>query len=118
MDNIDLCNVHFVDQPKVGSILKEMLPDQIFRNLADTFKILDDPNRIKIIFSLSKQELCVCDIANLLGISPSAVSHQLRMLRALKIVKYRREGKMAYYSLSDEHVKTILFEAIKHIECH
>lgn len=117
MDN-DLCNVQFVDQSKVGLVLKEMLPKEVFCNLADIFKILDDANRIKIIFSLSKQELCVCDIASLLGLSPSAVSHQLRLLRALRIVKYRREGKMAYYSLSDEHVKTILFEAIKHIECY
>ncbi|MBE7558330.1 helix-turn-helix transcriptional regulator [bacterium] len=84
--------------------------------LAETFKALADPSRTRILFALSRAELCVCDLAELLGLSVSAISHQLRHLRELKLVKYRREGKMAYYSLDDDHVKTLFRQGLAHVE--
>ena len=85
-----------------------MKPETTVQRLAETFKVLGDATRTKIIFALSQEELCVCDIANLLGTTKSAVSHQLRVLRNMKLVKYRKEGKMAFYSLDDEHIKNSL----------
>ena len=84
--------------------------DDTLNHLAETFKVLSNPSRLKIINALSKHELCVCDLAALLGTTDSAVSHQLRTLRQMRLVKYRREGKLAYYSLDDRHVQ-LLFEA-------
>ena len=84
--------------------------------LAETFKILGDPTRIKIAFALSLEELCVCDIANLFGVSQSAVSHSLRTLRQLKLVKFRKEGKIAYYSLDDEHISDLLKIGLGRVE--
>ncbi|MCC6160355.1 MAG: winged helix-turn-helix transcriptional regulator [Deltaproteobacteria bacterium] len=84
--------------------------------LAETFRILGDPTRIKIAFALSKEELCVCDIANLLGVSQSAVSHSLRTLRQMKLVRFRREGKIAYYTLDDEHIANLFDEGFRHVE--
>ena len=84
--------------------------------LAETFKILGDPTRIKIAFALSKEELCVCDIANLLGVSQSAVSHSLRTLRQMKLVRFRKEGKIAYYTLDDDHIANLLDEGFRHVE--
>lgn len=84
--------------------------------LAETFKILGDQTRIKIAFALSREELCVCDIANLLGVSQSAVSHSLRTLRQLKLVRFRREGKIAYYTLDDDHIANLLDEGFRHVE--
>ncbi len=84
--------------------------------LAETFKVLSDPTRLKILFALSKAELCVCDISCLLGASESAVSHQLRILRAQRLVKYRREGKMAFYSLDDSHIESLFKAGLDHVE--
>ncbi|MCX7991848.1 MAG: metalloregulator ArsR/SmtB family transcription factor [Proteobacteria bacterium] len=93
-----------------------MKSDYIISRLAETFKVLGDPTRTKIILALSFDELCVCDIASLLGTTKSAVSHQLRVLRDRRIVKYRREGKIVYYSLDDKHIKNLLDEGLRHIE--
>lgn len=84
--------------------------------LAETFKILGDPTRVRIAFALAREELCVCDLANLLGISQSATSHSLRALRQMKLVKFRKEGKIAYYSLDDEHIAYLLDEGFRHVE--
>ena len=84
--------------------------------VTDIFKILADPTRARIVFALSQAELCVCDLAALVGISISAVSHQLRLLRNLELVKFRKEGRLAYYTLSDEHVEELLGDALTHIE--
>jgi len=84
--------------------------------LAETFKVLGDPTRIKIAFALSREELCVCDLASLLGASPSAVSHSLRALRQLRLVRFRREGKIAYYSLDDDHLRQLLDLGFEHVE--
>jgi len=110
------CEVQFVDEQKVERVRATMKPAPAVAALAETFKILGDPTRIRIAFALSKEELCVCDIANLLGVSQSAVSHSLRTLRQMKLVKYRKEGKIAYYSLDDEHIANLLDLGFSHIE--
>ena len=112
----DVCEIQFVDDKKVKSVRKAMKSAEAVAALAETFKILGDPTRIKIAFALSREELCVCDIANLLGVSQSAVSHSLRTLRQMKLVKFRREGKTAYYALDDEHIKILLDIGFRHIE--
>ena len=111
----DQCQVKFVHQDKVQPIQKLITQEGTIQQLAETFKILGDPLRLKIIFALSKTELCVCDIACLLGASDSAVSHQLRLLRAQRLVKYRKEGKMAFYSLDDEHIERLFDEGMRHV---
>ncbi|MBW1720436.1 MAG: winged helix-turn-helix transcriptional regulator [Deltaproteobacteria bacterium] len=112
----DMCDINFVNEEKVASVRKKMKPDETMQRIAETFKVLGDPTRIKIIFALSQEELCVCDIANLLGATRTAISHQLRVLRNLRLVKYRKEGKMAFYSLDDEHIENLFAEGMRHVE--
>ncbi|HEX21634.1 MAG TPA: ArsR family transcriptional regulator [Actinobacteria bacterium] len=112
----DTCDVYFVDENKVGAVQKLLESIVVFSELAELFKVLGDPTRIKIIYILSVEELCVCDIAGVLGLSVSAVSHQLRTLRNLKLVKFRREGKMAYYSLDDAHISQLFNQGLEHIK--
>lgn len=82
---------------------------------AETFKLLGDATRLKILHALSKRELCVCDIASVIQMGQSAVSHQLRLLRSARLVKYRKDGKMVWYSLDDEHISLLLQQGIDHI---
>ncbi|MDD7520852.1 MAG: metalloregulator ArsR/SmtB family transcription factor [Lachnospiraceae bacterium] len=89
--------------------------DTTFSNLADVFKIFGDVTRLKILYALFDSELCVCDIANELNMSQSAISHQLRTLKTAKLVKNRKEGKIVYYSLDDEHVKHIFDQGLIHV---
>ena len=112
----DSCEVDFVDAAKVNAVRKAMKPPEAVHLLAETFKILGDPTRIKIAFALAREELCVCDIANLLGVSQSAVSHSLRTLRQMKLVRFRKVGKIAYYRLDDDHIATLLDEGFRHVE--
>ncbi|HQU81693.1 MAG TPA: metalloregulator ArsR/SmtB family transcription factor [Pyrinomonadaceae bacterium] len=112
----DACEIQFVDEGKVENARRAMKSAEAISLLAETFKILGDPTRIKIAFALSKEELCVCDIANLLGVSQSAVSHSLRTLRQMKLVKFRKQGKIAYYTLDDEHIASLLEEGFRHVE--
>ncbi|MEP0821943.1 MAG: winged helix-turn-helix transcriptional regulator [Ignavibacterium sp.] len=83
--------------------------------LAETFKVLSDPTRLTIVLALQRSELCVLDIASLLGVSESAVSHQMRLLKALRLVKHRKEGKMVFYSLDDEHIEDLIRVAQRHV---
>lgn len=112
----DVCEVHFIDEQRVKTVKKRMKPERTIYDLAETFAALGDPTRLKIIFALFKEELCVCDIAHLLDVSASAVSHQLRILRNLRLVKYHKEGRVAYYSLDDAHIGRIFNEGLKHVE--
>lgn len=112
----DTCEIQFVDEDKVKNVRTAMKSAEAVATLAETFKILGDPTRIRITFALSKEVLCVCDLANLLGVSQSAVSHSLRTLRQMKLVKFRKEGKTAYYSLDDEHIESLLNLGFSHIE--
>lgn len=112
----DACEVEFVDEKKVKRARAAMKTAEAVTLLAETFRMLGDPTRVRIVFALSREELCVCDIANLFGISQSAVSHSLRALRQMKLVKFRREGKTTYYSLDDEHISHLLDEGFRHVE--
>jgi DNA-binding transcriptional ArsR family regulator len=112
----DACEIEFVDEHKVKSVRRAMKSDDAVGMLAETFKILGDPTRVRIAFALAREELCVCDISNLLGVSQSAVSHSLRALRQMKLVRFRKEGKIAYYTLDDEHISHLLDEGFRHVE--
>ena len=112
----DVCEVDFFNPEKVARVRALMIPDRLMQDLAETFKALGEPTRVKILFALSQEELCVCDLANLLGLTKSAVSHQLRILRSMKLVKYRKDGKMVYYSLDDDHIKNLFDEGLRHVE--
>ena len=111
----DVCDIHFVDRDKVDKARKALSPDKEATSLAEMFRDLGDPTRVKVLQALAAQELCVCDLANLLGTSESAMSHQLRVLRSRKIVRFRKEGKMAYYTLDDEHVEDMMRLVLRHI---
>jgi len=105
-----------VDDKKIKSAQKSLKPEDTIIKLAETFKVLGDPTRIKILLALTDEELCVCDIAKLLGMNQSAISHQLRVLRNLDLVRYRKEGKIICYTLKDEHIKNLCAEGLKHVE--
>lgn len=104
------------DQHHHGFVVKEDIPsDEILYRLADLFKMFGDPTRIRILSALGRHELCVCDIADLLGMTQSAISHQLRVLKQMELVKFRKEGKTVFYSLADDHVSTILSQGLEHV---
>lgn len=112
----DLCE-QFCEHPNIICIARnEAIPDSEAQQIAEIFKLLGDTTRVKILQILSKRELCVCDIAAVVDMGQSAVSHQLRLLRSARLVKYRREGKLAWYSLDDEHVGSLLAQSIEHIK--
>ncbi len=109
----DVCD-SFTPHSGTTSLLRERLIE--VAGLSELFKVLADETRTKILYLLASQELCVCDIADVLNMSMPAVSHHLRLLRVMRMVKYRREGKMVYYSLSDEHVVQLITVAQAHFE--
>ncbi|MBS6196006.1 MAG: helix-turn-helix transcriptional regulator [Clostridiales bacterium] len=106
----DICHHHCVTLPG------EPPADEVLYKLADLYKVFGDPTRIRILYALSAGELCVCDIADLLGMTQSAISHQLRVLKQSALVKFRRDGKTVYYSLADSHVATILIQGLNHVQ--
>ena len=102
--------------PESLNLVRQQMPDiDVLCDLADLFKTLGDRTRVRILFALSKTELCVCDMTEILGMSSSAVSHQLRVLRASKLVTFRREGKNVFYRLADHHVQKIFDQALEHV---
>ena len=109
------CEYMHVHEDIVAKVEKEMPDDEILFDLAELFKIFGDSTRIKILYALFEAELCVCDMAQLLGLSQTSVSHQLRVLKANKLVRFRREGKIVFYSLADEHVRRIIGQGMEHI---
>jgi ArsR family transcriptional regulator, lead/cadmium/zinc/bismuth-responsive transcriptional repressor len=111
----DVCEIDVIDAEAVARARASMLPDESAALLAESFSMLGDPTRVKMISVLMGSELCVCDLAALLGVSQSAVSHQLRLLRAMRMVKYRKEGRMVYYSLDDQHVENLLLQGLEHV---
>lgn len=116
MKNIkDQCECRIIHDDKVKEARQRELGDMTTDNLSQTFKALGDASRLKILWALEHQEMCVCDLAALLGITESAVSHQLRLLRTLRLVKNRREGKILYYRLTDDHVSQLVRIALEHI---
>ena len=111
----DVCEIYYVNEDHVRRARQALSPEREILSLAETFKTLGDPTRVKVLQALSVEELCVCDLAKLLGISESATSHQLRVLRSQKLVRYRKEGKMAFYSLDDEHIDVLMKVALQHV---
>ncbi len=109
-------HVHIVDPRTVRAVRRRMKPGETMVRLAETFAAFSDLARVKILYALAQAELCVCDLAEIVGITDSAVSHQLRILRALGLVKYRRDGRIVYYSLADNHVRTLLAQGLDHVE--
>ena len=109
------CEETEVHEGAVEQVRSQLPQDEVLYDLAELFKIFGDSTRVKILYSLLESELCVCDIAKLMDVSQSAVSHQLRVLKGSKLVKFRREGKTLYYSLADEHVFRILSQGMEHI---
>jgi len=105
-----------VQEDTVKRLLAEMPPEEALYDLAELFKVFGDSTRIKILYALFEAELCVGDIAQLLGMSQTAVSHQLRVLRTNKLVKGRKEGKIVFYSLADDHVRTIIDQGMEHVD--
>lgn len=105
----------YVDVQKVKSARKALLNPETITSLSEIFKVLGDPTRLKIVLAVAHAELCVQDLASLLSISESAISHQMRVLKTLRLVKQRRDGKMAYYSLDDEHIEDLIRVATRHI---
>ncbi len=99
----------------ISSVNADMPDEELLYDLAELYKVFGDTTRIKILYVLFESEMCVGDIAELLNASPSAVSHQLRVLKANKLVKFRRDGKTVYYSLADDHVRTIIGMGMEHL---
>jgi ArsR family transcriptional regulator, lead/cadmium/zinc/bismuth-responsive transcriptional repressor len=113
----DIPAVTFIEKEKVKSVKKKMKTDRFYHDLAETFKAMSDPTRTKIIYALCQEkELCVHDIAAIIGTTNSAISHQLRTLRNMKLVKYNKVGKAAFYSLDDIHINNLFAEGLRHVE--
>jgi ArsR family transcriptional regulator len=115
IESVSSCDIDFFDAKKITQLIKKMRPQSELYELSELFAILGDTTRLKIVLALIETELCVCDMAGFLRITKSAVSHHLRLLRNLRLVKFRRSGKMVYYSLDDHHIKGLLTQAAEHI---
>ncbi len=114
-NNIDTCSEHCEHNNIINEALKKMPPEENLYDLAELFKVFGDSTRIKILCALFEAEMCVCDITSLLNMTQSAISHQLRILKTAKLVKSRKDGKSVFYSLADDHVKSIFEQGLEHI---
>lgn len=114
MEKFDLCEGTLVHEAAVKAVQERLLSEALFSDAANFFKVMGDGTRFRILFALDIHELCVCDLATLLGMSISAVSHQLARLRENKLVKSRRDGKNVFYSLADDHVSQMLKGCVEH----
>ena len=112
----DMCQVFCFNKEKVAKIKRTLIPEDEINTLSETFKVISDNTRIKILLALKESELCVCDISHVLDLSLSAVSHQLRILRSLRLVRYRNEGKLVFYSLNDKHIIRLIGDSLRHIK--
>jgi ArsR family transcriptional regulator, lead/cadmium/zinc/bismuth-responsive transcriptional repressor len=112
---LEKCDCTIIHQEVVNSVAENMPEEESLYDLAELFKVFGDTTRTKILYALFAAEMCVCDIAVLLNMTQSAISHQLRVLKQARLVKFRKEGKIVYYSLDDEHVKEIFEKGLIHI---
>ncbi len=112
---IERCDCNVIHEDIVNNVRGKMPQDENLYDLAELFKVFGDTTRIKILWALAESEMCVCDIAVLLNMTQSAISHQLRVLKQARLVKYKKEGKVVYYSLDDAHVKQIFNQGLIHI---
>ena len=115
MYEVECCETHQIHENLVHQIEDGMPSEEVMQSLADFYKVFGDMTRIKILCVLFQSELCVCDLAEVTGMTQSAISHQLRVLKQMKLVKNRREGKIVYYSLADAHIQSILNQGMEHI---
>lgn len=115
-EKVPSCEFQHVHEETVRRISGIMPDEETLFDLAELYKIFGDSTRIKILYALFEAEMCVCDIATLIGASMSAVSHQLRILKQASLVKFRRDGKTVFYSLADDHVRSILGQGMDHIK--
>jgi ArsR family transcriptional regulator len=113
---MEICEEEKIHSENILEVKKEMLSDSLFKDVSNLYKIFGDLTRVKILWALDKKELCVCDICNILNMTKSAISHQLKDLRDANLVRFRKEGKTVFYSLKDSHVKVILEIAVEHIK--
>ena len=111
----NICDCNIIHPESVDYVKEKLLPEETIEQLSMLFKVLDDPTRLKIIWALDNKELCVCDLSAVLNMTKSAISHQLALLKRANLVKFRKEGKTVYYSLSDEHIKIIFEYGLEHI---
>lgn len=109
------CEFMHIHDELLQRVRATMPMEETLYDLAELYKVFGDTTRIKILYALFESEMCVCDIAQLLGISVSAISHQLRILKQSQLVRFRREGKTVFYSLADDHVRSILGQGMEHI---
>lgn len=116
IDAIPICKIEIIDLQKVSSAKEGLVDDEKNQSMARIFKLLGEPTRLKIILSLFDNELCVCDLAAVVESTVSAVSHQLRLLRNSRLVKFRKAGKMVYYSIEDAHIKQLIEQTKQHVE--
>lgn len=114
MKENDVCEIERTNEEAVKQVKSNMLNENVLLEVADNFKVFGDPTRLKILQALYQRELCVCDLTAVLEANQSTISHQLRVLRGKNLVKFRKEGKMAYYSLADEHVVKIIEVGVEH----
>lgn len=115
-EKIPVCTEDECSHPDVVASVADKMPDEeMLYDVAELFKVFGDSTRVRIICALFESEMCVCDIAELLNMNQSAISHQLRVLKQARLVKYRREGKTVYYALADSHIQTIFDQAFEHI---
>ncbi len=112
---MDICIEKCINKKKVRQTAKTIPQREVIQQMVDIFKALGDPSRLKIVLALLNQEHCVCDIAVICNQTDSAISHQLRILRSMKIVKNRREGKIIYYSIDDDHVISLINMSLDHV---
>lgn len=113
---INTCECNDIHEDIVNETKDKMPEDEMLYDLAELFKVFGDTTRIKILYALFSNEMCVCDIANLLNMTQSAISHQLRVLKQARLVKFRKEGKTVYYSLDDSHISQIFNCGLNHIQ--
>ncbi len=116
MNETPSCEYMHIHEDIVSAVLKEMPNDDTLYKLSELYKLFGDKTRVRILYVLYKREMCVCDIAKLLNMTISAISHQLKILKQASLVKFRKDGKTVFYSLADDHVKTILNNGMEHIE--
>ena len=114
-DQIPCCGEEAPHEELLSAVNAGMPDEEMLYDLAELYKVFGDSTRIKILYALFESELCVCDIARVLSMTQSAISHQLRVLKQAKLVKFRREGKTIFYSLSDDHVRTIIGMGMDHL---
>jgi DNA-binding transcriptional ArsR family regulator len=111
-----LCDVVHLHPGRVAHLRAALMGDHDVADLAEMFRVLGDPTRVRILDALSHGELCVCDLAAIVRMSESAVSHQLRLLRSLRLVKPRRDGRMVFYALDDRHIVTLFRQGLRHVQ--